>query len=100
MSGPDGIWAWEIDNNTVPPNGYYAIAEVDDAHEYARRDPAVIAALPEVQALVAEAVAQERERCAKVAEGYWSGIPESEVGEAVCDAVFAVAAAIRAGGKP
>jgi hypothetical protein len=63
-----------------------------------RRDPAVLAALPEVEALVAEAVAQERERCAKVAECYWSGIPESEVGEAVCDAVFAVAAAIRAGG--
>jgi flagellar biosynthesis/type III secretory pathway protein FliH len=62
---------------------------------------ATVAALPPapdaVEALVKAAEAQERERCAKVAESYWSGIPESEVGEAVCDAVFAVSAAIRAG---
>jgi hypothetical protein len=72
----------------------------DGGVPFIRRDPAVLAALPEVQALVAEAVAQERERCAKVAESYWSGIPESKVGEAVCDAVFAVAAAIRKGVTP
>ena len=64
-------------------------------------DAAIRAAQPDaVEALVKAAEAWERERCAKVAESYWSGIPESEVGEAVCDAVFAVAAAIRAGGKP
>jgi hypothetical protein len=52
-------------------------------------DPAVIAALPEVAALVAEAVAQERERCAKVADAS----PDSHWGPTI-------AAAIRAGGKP
>jgi hypothetical protein len=76
-------------------------------HAYVPKEAydAAIAALPPaqpdaVEALVKAAEAQERERCAKVAESYWSGIPESEVGEAVCDAVFAVAAAIRAGDKP
>jgi len=67
---------------------------------YAAAQAAVLAALPEAKALVAEAVEAERERCAKVAESYWSGIPESKVGEAVCDAVFAVAAAIRKGVTP
>jgi hypothetical protein len=36
--------------------------ERENVEPFVRRDPAVLAALPEVQALVAEAVAQERER--------------------------------------
>jgi hypothetical protein len=40
----------------------------DGGVPFIRRDPAVLAALPEVQALVAEAVAQERERCARIAD--------------------------------
>lgn len=37
-TGPERIWAWEIDNDAVPPNGYYAIAEVDESVEYIRAD--------------------------------------------------------------
>lgn len=51
MSGPDLIW--------VEPTGYregwtgYPDQAVDGDIEYVRRDPAVLAALPEVRALIA-----------------------------------------------
>lgn len=35
---PKRIWAWEIDHETIPPNGYYATDEVDDSTEYIRAD--------------------------------------------------------------
>ena len=94
MSGPDRIWACQgacLETLDEWKDG--------DGAEYVRRDPAVLAALPEVQALVAEAVAQERERCAKVAQDrYLSWGDESGV---ECDATACadIAAAIRAGGK-
>lgn len=50
MSGPDRIW--------VEPTGYregwtgYPDQAVDGDIEYVRRDPAVLAALPEVRALI------------------------------------------------
>jgi hypothetical protein len=92
MSGVDRIWAWEIDHERTPPNGYYATAEVNDATEYVRRDPAVLAALPEVKALVAEAVAQERERCISRVRDNWVAGAKTTLGE--------VLAAIRKGATP
>jgi hypothetical protein len=96
-TGDRPVSAW-ADDPEIAGNYHDAMARLPDFKA------AFLAALPPapdaVEALVKAAAAWERERCAKVAESYWSGIPESEVGEAVCDAVFAVAAAIRAGGKP
>jgi hypothetical protein len=73
MSGPDRIWATAYYNQNrsehVREWATRPYEEKQDA-EYVRRDPAVLAALPEVQALVAEAVAQERERCALIADAY------------------------------
>ena len=39
---PTTIHAWEIDNETVPPNGYYATAEVDGSVPYVRADEYLI----------------------------------------------------------
>jgi hypothetical protein len=98
MSGVDRIWAWEIDHERTPPNGYYATAEVGDATEYVRCDSAVLAALPEVQALVAEAVAQERERCAQVAQDRYLSWGDDSGVECDVTACLDIAAAIRKGG--
>lgn len=38
MTMPVKIWAWEIDNDDLPPNGYYSVAEVDDSTPYIRAD--------------------------------------------------------------
>ena len=55
MSGPDRIWAWPWEVN--PRVGQWSAEReiVGEGHEYIRRDPAVLAALPEVQALIAGA---------------------------------------------
>ena len=46
--------------------------------------------------LIAAAVAAEREACAKIAEGYWGGgMPEDDRGEAIMDAAYRIAEAIR-----
>lgn len=59
MTGPDRIFAiaWETDAG----HGEWDVLD-NDGTEYVRRDPAVLAALPEVQALIAAAyeVAAER----------------------------------------
>ena len=71
MSGPDRIWIehheavaiagspeWLCLRATTNPNRPRDV-------EYIRRNPVVLATLPEVQALIAEAVAKEREADAK-----------------------------------
>jgi len=63
------------------------------------RDPAVIAALPELQALVAEAVAQERERCAAEMD-LAAHIMSHHGSDLETRAYQNAAAAIHAGGKP
>ena len=62
MTGPDRIWAWPWEVN--PQIGQWTAERqiIGEGTEYIRRDPAVLAALPEVQALIAEAVAKERAR--------------------------------------
>jgi hypothetical protein len=35
---PERIFAWELDHNIPPPNGFYSVQEVDDATEYTRAD--------------------------------------------------------------
>ncbi len=64
MSGPDRIWAAE-GVGIYGGNVWYAHDDLGGT-EYIRRDPAVLAALPEVQALIAEAVDVEREACAQM----------------------------------
>ena len=102
MSGPDRIWATAYYNqNRSEHVREWATRPYEEKQnaEYVRRDPAVLAALPEVKAMLAEAVAQERERCAKAAQDrYLSWGDESGV---ECDATACadIAAAIRAGGK-
>jgi len=75
MSGPERIWlgctAGEIGGVSYEMDCWAAHYELEDGaewiegpHEYVRRDRAVLAALPEVQALVAA----ETERCAKIAD--------------------------------
>lgn len=61
MSGPEPIWAWweyDIDHRAVKYWSEYHDEDQKgkfDYAEYVRRDPAVLAALPEVQALIAGA---------------------------------------------
>ena len=71
---PERVWAWSF--NTWDQWGGYARQDnrhpLDDREratgaEYIRRDPAVLAALPEVQTQIDAAVKAERERCAQVA---------------------------------
>lgn len=111
MSGPDKVWLdWPQANrgepvfDNPPENGFQAGQTC-----YVRRDPAVLAALPEVKALVAA----ERERCAKIAMDRWAahresadrtfeldyeGARESAVSrETRADEARAIAAAIREG---
>ncbi len=86
--GPDRIWAYEInypiskahgEQKWVPCEPKPVTLQMREGFfgrktrqipqvftEYIRRDPTIIAALPEVQALVAEAVAAEREACAQM----------------------------------
>lgn len=68
MSGPDRIWIDRHGGNWSPVDG-----GTQDT-EYIRRDPAVLAALPEVQALIAAAY----EAAAVVASG------EERIWEAMC----------------
>ena len=74
MSGPDRIWAFDYDLQDEDGTWRRWQCWAEDhpkpmrATEYIRRDPAVIAALPEVQAMIAEAVAKEREACARMVD--------------------------------
>jgi hypothetical protein len=67
---------------------------------YVRRDPATLAALPEVAAMVAEAVAQERERCANVAQDRYLSWGDDSGVECDVTACLDIAAAIRKGATP
>ena len=64
MSGPDRIWAFDYDlqDNDGTWRNWQCWSEAHpkplNATEYIRRDPAVIAALPEVQALIAGVLGQ------------------------------------------
>ena len=63
MTAPDEIWA-------DPPEIFdgmdiWRSEPGGKGIHYVRRDPAVLAALPEVQALIRAAVEKETERCAK-----------------------------------
>ena len=67
MTGPDRIWAWTSGQSA----GLFDTSFHDNiasATEYIRRDPAVLAALPEVQALIAARDAAMR------AEGMREGV--------------------------
>ncbi|GHC12755.1 hypothetical protein GCM10007291_07580 [Gemmobacter nanjingensis] len=71
MTGPDRIWAWPT--LTTALTSIHADDEDLDTYglvEYIRHDPAVLAALPEVQALIRQAVEAEREACAQVAHDW------------------------------
>ena len=67
MTAPERIWAAEIGTATKGGQAFRIgrwITDESASHpdEYVRRDPTVIASLPEVQALVKA----EREQCARI----------------------------------
>ena len=66
MTGPNVIWL----EPTGIRDGWTGLPHqvVDGDTEYIRRDPAVLAALPEVQALIRQAVEAEREACARLVD--------------------------------
>lgn len=68
MSGPDRIFAKSWKHATHTEVGVWSATHHVGTAEYIRRDPTVLAALPEVQALIAEAVAKEREACARMVD--------------------------------
>lgn len=68
MSGPDRIFAKSWMHATHTEVGVWSATHHVGTVEYIRRDPVVLAALPEVQALIAEAVAKEREACARMVD--------------------------------
>ena len=96
MSGSDRIWA----ASGVGVYGGNVWYEHDDlgGHEYIRRDPAVLAALPEVQAIVDAAVKAEREACAWLATSFLVGDPRNGIPLRYPSGVE-VAAAIRKRGE-
>ena len=53
MSGPDRIFAKQWKHAKHSQLGVWSASQQADTTEYIRRDPAVLAALPEVQALIA-----------------------------------------------
>lgn len=70
MSGPDRIWLQDAGDyeGAAEFEVTWCIEPQDDGDtEYVRRDPAVLATLPEVQAMIAEAVAKERADCLQAA---------------------------------
>ena len=100
MTGPDRIWAWPWEVN--PRMGQWSDAQeiVGDGNEYIRRDPAVLAALPEVQAMVAAAY----EVAAKVVDTCNAEGPYQSIGAAgrirsltPSDATAALARIVREG---
>ena len=56
MSGPDRIWAKPWAHSPRGQLGAWSTTNTAEAKEYVRRDSAVLAALPEVQALIADAL--------------------------------------------
>ena len=72
MSGPDRIWAKPWKHATHSQIGVWSATQQASTTEYIRRDHAVLAALPEVQAMIAEAV--EIVRAQAFVEGRDAGI--------------------------
>lgn len=70
MTGPDRIWANPYYGMIGGSSGIWVVDNGGRGTEYIRRDPAVLAALPEVQALIRQAVEAEREACAQVAHDW------------------------------
>lgn len=96
MSGPDRIWAFYSDVFGAMWTPY-----IDDgATEYIRRDPAVLAALPEVQAIVDSAVKAEREACAKIADETYAHAVCEFPDQTQCAIGIAVAIRNRGEGQP
>ena len=54
MTGPERIWATE-DKENFGEDKFFTTRPMKGLTEYVLRDPAVLAALPEVQALIAAA---------------------------------------------
>jgi hypothetical protein len=94
MSGPDQItaWVWKLPYPSKYNGKTEWTADIfpadQDCTTYVRRDPAVLAALPEVKALI-EA---ERERCISRVRDNWVAGAKTTLGE--------VLAAIRKGATP
>lgn len=89
------IYAWREDQGDVW-TGEWALNRADkwvpaEANKYILATPEALAPSPEVQALIAEAVAAERERCVEIAVRHWEGEPEDTI---------AMAAEMRAGMNP
>ena len=80
MSGPDLIWAWPWEAR--PSRGQWSSAQeiVGEGTEYIRRDPAVLAALPEVQAIVAAAF----ERAAREIDDAGDSAVTQAMGQQLC----------------
>jgi hypothetical protein len=98
MTAPDFIWAWKEDQGDVWTGEWAPVGDKNapyEAQEFVRRDPAVLAELPEVKTLVAVAV----EGAAIVArDRYMVWGREGDDCEVNCDftACQDIAAAIRA----
>ena len=56
MTGPDRIWANPYYGMIGGSSGIWVVDNGGRGTEYVRRDPTVLAALPEVQALIRQAV--------------------------------------------
>lgn len=74
MTGPDRIWVnWKPADDEHPPNVvgaatvYSHINTMAYPVEYIRRDPATLAALPEVQAMIAAAYEGAAKACDRIA---------------------------------
>ena len=70
MNAPDRIWARQMATGFRGAIGTWNVCEHDDIDrdEYIRRDPAVLATLPEVQVMIRQAVEAEREACARLVD--------------------------------
>ena len=69
MSAPERIWVDLEVNSNGPMTAYRHIGSWPGArHEYILATPEALAAAPEVQRLIAEAVAREREANAAIAD--------------------------------
>lgn len=89
MTAPDRIWIDAWGGNWSPRSG--GTQEL----EYVRRDPAVLAALPEVQAMVEEAIKYAVEAESRP----WASICRNQGGSTICAEMCGFcAAAIRAKG--
>ncbi|MEH7827627.1 hypothetical protein [Gemmobacter denitrificans] len=76
-------------NGPTGPRDGITIKHECEVQKYVRLDPAALAALPEVQAMIAEAVAKEREACAQVGYVTCAETRHVKLGDAVSKAILA-----------